>query len=94
MENVRAHVLVDGYVQGVFFRAFTRDNALQLGVKGWVRNLPDGRVEAVFEGSMDKVAEMVRLCKAGPLGARVVNVDVSWQPYTGDFDIFSVRRYW
>ena len=93
MENVRAHVLVDGYVQGVFFRAFTRDNALQLGVKGWVRNLPDGRVEAVFEGAMDKVAEMVRLCEVGPPGARVVNVDVSWQPYTGEFDIFSVRRY-
>jgi len=94
MENVRAHVLVDGYVQGVFFRAFTRDNALQLGVKGWVRNLPDGRVEAVFEGAMNKVAEMVRLCEVGPPGARVVNVDVSWQPYTGEFDIFSVRRYW
>ncbi|RMD57709.1 MAG: acylphosphatase [Nitrospirae bacterium] len=91
MEKVRAHVFINGFVQGVFFRSFTRDNALRLGVNGWVRNLPDGRVEAVFEGDEDKVATMINLCKEGPPGARVLTTEVYGEKYKGEFDTFSIR---
>ncbi|MFA5801101.1 MAG: acylphosphatase [Thermoleophilia bacterium] len=70
----RAHLWITGRVQGVFFRAWVMDNARRLGLNGWVRNLIDGRVEAVFEGSCESVDHMVRLCHAGPDHARVDTV--------------------
>ena len=70
----RTRVLVSGHVQGVFFRDSTREKAQELGLAGWVRNLPDGRVEAVFEGDGDRVEEMVSWCKDGPPDARVQDV--------------------
>ena len=70
----RTRVLVSGHVQGVFFRDSTREKAQALGLAGWVRNLPDGRVEAVFEGDGDRVEEMVSWCKDGPPEARVQDV--------------------
>ena len=70
----RAHVLVSGRVQGVFFRAWVSDRAGRLGLAGWVRNRLDGRVEAVFEGSPGLVDEMVRVCHEGPAHARVDSV--------------------
>ena len=70
----RTRVLVSGHVQGVFFRDSTREKAQALGLAGWVRNLPDGRVEAVFEGKDDRVEEMVSWCKYGPPEARVQDV--------------------
>lgn len=88
--KARAHVFVSGRVQGVFFRANTRDRARQSGVGGWVRNLPDGRVEAVFEGEKDKVSEVVGWCRHGPSSADVSDVDVEWGGYTGDFDSFNI----
>jgi acylphosphatase len=89
--KVRAHVFVSGMVQGVFFRSETQYEAKKRGVKGWVRNLPDGRVEAVFEGEEEKVNELINFCKHGPPGARVTSVDVMWENYTGEFKDFEIR---
>ena len=71
---LRARVLVSGRVQGVFFRDSTREKAEALGLSGWVRNLPDGRVEAVFEGDGDRVEEIISWCETGPPDAGVQNV--------------------
>lgn len=89
--KVRAHVFVSGRVQGVFFRSETRHEAKLRGVRGWVRNLPDGRVEAVFEGEEEAVKELIEFCRRGPPGARVVKVDVKWENYTGEFRSFEIR---
>ena len=86
----RAHVYVYGRVQGVFFRASTRDKAHMLRVKGWVKNCMDGGVEAVFEGEKDAVDKIVNWCRKGPLGAFVKNIDVCWEEYSGEFDEFSI----
>jgi acylphosphatase len=80
----RVHVLVRGRVQGVFFRAEARDRAESLGVSGWVRNLPDGSVEAVFEGEDDRVESMVDWCRRGPAGAEVEVVDVEREEPSGE----------
>lgn len=90
-DNVRAEVVISGRVQGVFFRAHTRERARELGLTGWVRNRFDGRVEAVFEGQRGKVQRMVAWCYRGPRYAQVDNVDVEWQGPTGEFTGFSVR---
>ena len=75
----RANVRVQGSVQGVFFRVETRDRARSLGVSGWVRNLQDGAVEAVFEGPQERVESMVEWCRRGPAGAQVESIDVDWE---------------
>ncbi|HIE23896.1 MAG TPA: acylphosphatase [Candidatus Korarchaeota archaeon] len=90
-EKVRAHVYISGIVQGVFFRANTKKVADRLGVKGWVRNLIDGRVEAVFEGDKEAVNKIIEWCKTGPPLARVDNVEVRWEHYKGEFEEFSIR---
>ena len=79
MVKARAHVFVSGRVQGVFFRQKTKQQAESLGVNGWVRNLPDGRVEAVFEGEEEAVKALVEYCHHGPSSARVKNVDVNYE---------------
>ena len=91
MENARAHLFIDGMVQGVFYRAFTRELAHNLGLDGWVRNLRDGRVEALFEGEKGIIQKAIQACYAGPAGARVTNIDVQWETYTGDEKGFGVR---
>ncbi|GAB4547510.1 MAG: acylphosphatase [Thermodesulfovibrionia bacterium] len=91
MKKVRVKVRVNGIVQGVFFRASTRDVARRLGLTGWVRNIPDGSVEAVFEGDRDKVEEAIRWCHKGPPGARVTDVDEEWLEYRGEFSDFDIR---
>jgi len=88
MMKVRAHVFVNGMVQGVFFRYETRRLAIRSGVCGWVRNLFDGRVEAVFEGEKEDVERLVEFCRRGPPGARVENVEVLWEDYKGEFEGF------
>ena len=90
MPTMRAHVYVHGRVQGVFFRATTRDKAIALGVKGWVSNCQDGSVEAVFEGEKDTVEKIVDWCKKGPEGAFVNHIDIRWEKYSGEFDEFSI----
>ena len=91
MAKVRAHVLVSGMVQGVFFRSETQDEASRRNVSGWVRNMPDGRVEAVFEGERDDVERLIEFCRRGPPGAKVTNVEVRWERYTGEFKGFRIR---
>jgi acylphosphatase len=78
-ERTRAHVYVTGKVQGVYFRATTRDTAREQGVDGWVRNLDDGRVEAVFEGPETDVEAMVEFCHEGSSAAHVEDVDVTYE---------------
>ena len=92
MSRVRAHVFVSGRVQGVGFRYSTFDLAAELNLGGWVRNLPDGRVEAVFEGDEDAVRRAVEWCRAGPPGAFVERVSLEWQPATGEFEEFRIER--
>ena len=91
VKMVRAHVIISGLVQGVFFRSYTREWAKELGVKGWVRNLPDGRVEAVFEGEESRVKELIERCRKGPPLAVVEEVKVTWEKYRGEFDDFEIR---
>ncbi len=91
MEKGRVHLIISGYVQGVFYRASTRDAALKLGLKGWVKNLPDGNVEAVFEGPMDQLQKAVAWCQKGPPGAKVIEIDEKWDDYIGDFKGFDIR---
>jgi len=89
--KVRAHVFVSGRVQGVFFRHETKLKAMQNNVTGWVRNLPDGRVEAVFEGDKEAVEAMIEFCQRGPPGAKVENVEVIWENPTNEFKDFRIR---
>ena len=89
--KVRAHVHISGYVTGVFFRYETQALAEELGVGGWVRNTPDGKVEAVFEGERKKVEQMLDFCRKGPPGARVIDVEVKWESYKGEFSSFNIR---
>lgn len=89
--KTRVHVFVSGSVQGVFFRQKTKQQAESFGVTGWVRNLPDGRVEAVFEGEEEAVKALVEYCHHGPSYARVTNIDASWEDYRGEFSDFKMR---
>jgi len=90
--KVRAHVIVSGRVQGVFFRARTMQEALRQGVRGWVRNINDGRVESVFEGEENAVDAMIDFCQKGPTGAVVLGVDVKWEPFRSEFNDFKIRH--
>jgi acylphosphatase len=90
MEKKRVRVLIKGRVQGVFFRAYTRDAAIEIGVSGWVRNLFDGRVEALFEGERDQVDRMIAWCHQGSPLSRVEAVEVHEEAYMGDQDRFDI----
>ena len=92
--KARAHVYISGMVQGVFFRYETRNLAEKLGIKGWVRNTPDGRVEAVFEGDKKKIQAMLDFCRRGPPGAQVTDVEVKWEDPRGEFSGFGIRYGW
>ncbi len=91
MEIARLHMVIEGNVQGVFFRANTREEACRLGLTGWVMNCPDGRVEAVIEGGVDKIDQIIKWCKKGPPGAVVSNVETVWEQPTGEYDTFSIK---
>jgi acylphosphatase len=90
--NVRAHVFVSGRVQGVFFRVETRSEAMKRNVAGWVRNTSGSRVEAIFEGKKADVEQLINFCRMGPPGARVTEIDVKWEEYTGEFKAFKIQR--
>lgn len=90
MEKVRARVIIEGRVQGVFFRHHTQKLASKLSLKGWVRNRGDGTVETVFEGDKDRVDQIIQWCHRGPSQAWVKKVVVAWETYLGEFDDFSV----
>ncbi len=85
------HVVVYGYVQGVFFRAFVSQWATELGLTGYVRNLPEGGVEVNAEGERKHLEELIGYLKVGPRAARVEKVVVNWSEYTGNYSRFSIR---
>lgn len=89
---VRAHIFISGWVQGVGFRYWTRSSAQKLGLTGWVRNLPDGRVEAVFEGAGEKVEEMIEKCRQGPQWAGDNKIEVEWEKASEEFSEFEIRK--
>lgn len=91
-EASEARVVVSGRVQGVFFRASTRDTAVRYGVRGFVRNLPDGRLEAVLQGDRGAVEKVVAFMREGPPGAWVEKADVEWRSPSEVWDGFLVRR--
>jgi acylphosphatase len=94
MDQAKKHIRISGRVQGVGFRHFTRTNAQSLGLKGWVKNLSDGDVEAVIAGEKDSVLEMLEKLKQGPRMARVdgLSVDESSRKLEESFDGFEVRH--
>jgi acylphosphatase len=88
----RADVVISGRVQGVFYRASAQQEAMRLSLVGEVRNLPDGRVEAVVEGPKDRIEEFIEWCKRGPPSAEVENVRVRWSKALGEFRTFMIAR--
>ena len=88
--KVRAHVFVSGRVQGVFFRQTTQEKAQSLGVKGWIKNLSDGRVEAVFEGEENAIKKLVDFSRKGPRDALVTDFSVDWETFANEFDDFEI----
>lgn len=91
MATIRVHLYISGRVQGVNYRAFVKREALRLSLTGWVRNLPDRRVEVVVEGDEGQVERLVRLCGEGPSLAMVRNIEARREPPTGSFSSFSIR---
>lgn len=87
----RAHVFVSGRVQGVYFRQNTKQVAIRHGVTGWVRNLTDSRVEAIFEGNEMDVNEVIEWCYVGPPKAKVDDVNVKFEKYSGEFSDFNIN---
>jgi acylphosphatase len=91
--KARVHVFVRGRVQGVFFRDHTRRWAVSLGLKGWVRNLEDGRVEVLAEGEKGSLEDLVGRIRLGPPAALVENTEVAWEGFRGEFDDFRITRF-
>ena len=90
--EARARILITGLVQGVFFRREMTELATGLGISGWVRNLRDGKVEALAEGERARLDELIRFCYVGPRGAVVRKVEVEWSGYTGEFRGFRITK--
>jgi acylphosphatase len=89
--KARASVNFKGRVQGVFFRANTEDFAREIGVFGWVKNLPDGSVSALFEGDKEKIVQVIECCKTKQPHAQVTSAEVQWEEYKGEFQKFEIR---
>ena len=90
MSKIRKHLIIEGRVQGVWFRESTRRQAVSLGVSGWVKNRPDGTVEALLEGSEGAVLRLVAWCGKGPSGANVTRIHETEETWRGEFDDFDV----
>ena len=90
-KNTRVELRVTGRVQGVFYRAGTQRRATELGLAGWVCNLPDGSVEAVAEGPRPACEALVEYCRRGPSGARVDGIEAGWGEPRGELPRFAVR---
>ena len=86
----RVRILIEGKVQGVFFRVNVEKRAIALGLKGYVRNVPKG-VEAVFEGVGEKVAEILSFCAIGPEGAKVTGIDITEESYCEELEDFKIQ---
>ena len=90
MKAVRVRAIVGGRVQGVFFRGFTERSAIGLGIRGWVRNQSDGRVEVLAEGTRENLLAFLAALGRGPAAARVDAVDTVWSEATGEFSEFRI----
>ncbi|MFQ5428217.1 MAG: acylphosphatase [Thermodesulfobacteriota bacterium] len=88
---VRAHIIIEGQVQGVFFRASTIRVSRENKITGWVRNRPGGTVEAVLEGDKSHVEKVIKWCRSGPPMARVDGIELTWEDYEGEFPDFSAK---
>lgn len=91
-DKIRIHLFISGRVQGVFYRQNAKNKAEKLKINGWVKNLEDGRIEAVFEGEKEKVEEMVEWAKRGPIIARVDNIEIIKEEYQDEFRNFEIRN--
>jgi len=89
--KTRCHVFVSGRVRGVFFRQNTLKKAKSLGLKGWVKNTKDGKVEAVFEGEKEKIEKILEWMRKGPPFARVDGLEIEWEDFKGEFENFEIR---
>ena len=87
---MKAHVVISGFVQGVGYRHFIRSNAQKLGLTGWVANVPDGKVEVLFQGPKEKIEEVILLCRKGAFLAEVEDVDVEWEEIEESFSDFKI----
>ena len=87
----RAYIFVSGLVQGVFYRSFAQSKAKALGLKGWVKNCLDGRVEVVCEGEKGFILDFAKELRIGPRGADVKVVKIEWKEYTGEFEDFRIK---
>ena len=92
MGEARVKIIVSGLVQGVYFRAATRQQARQLGIAGWVKNCRDGSVEVLAEGDSEKLEQLITWCRKGPAGAVVEEVKVEWRPFQGEFQDFKIAH--
>ncbi|MCK4453895.1 acylphosphatase [Candidatus Parcubacteria bacterium] len=90
-KKIRVHLFISGRVQGVFFRENTRRKAEKLELNGWVRNLPDGRVEIILEGDEEKVKKMIKWTKKGPIIAKVDEVEIEEKEYENEFKDFKIE---
>ena len=90
MNNVRVHLIIEGRVQRVWFRESTRREAVSLRLSGWVKNLPDGAVETLIEGTEDQVTKLVSWCHRGPAAANVIRVHQNQEDWQGEFNSFDI----
>ena len=90
---MRLHIVVSGRVQGVLYRAGARQRAHELGITGWAHNLIDGKVEIVCEGEQKNTQEFIEWCKQGPPLAKVENIEVADEEYSGEFKDFDIRDF-
>ncbi|MFZ5955823.1 MAG: acylphosphatase [Nanoarchaeota archaeon] len=86
-------IKISGIVQGIFFRQFIKENADKLSMKGYVRNIEKGEVEAIFEGDKDNVEKMIELCKTGPAHSVIKDIKLEERNYSGDFKDFKILRF-
>lgn len=90
-EKICVRLFISGIVQGVFFRENTRQIAQELGITGWVKNLPDGRVEIVAEGEKEKIQDLIEWAKVGPQFAKVEKVETFWEEFQNEFNSFEIK---
>lgn len=89
---MQAHIFISGFVQGVGYRQFVKRTARKLGLTGWVKNLPDGRVETLLQGAKEAIEEIITLCKKGSFISEVESVDVVWEEENEKFTTFEILR--
>lgn len=89
---MQAHVYISGFVQGVGYRQFVKSKAHELGLTGWAKNLPDGRVEAVFQGKRAKIEQMILLCRKGPMLSEVEDIVVEWEESIQEYQTFEIEH--